>query len=172
MRVNVLRPFFPALLLIPVFGWTPAVGEEPRASRLPGAPAWSRVPGLGTGRLWTLDPGDLANTMTSDMRADLETLRHSEVPTKRDAERVAAAAKREAWGIGKTETCETVSLLKAGIKVPGFAAVRDFMWVVRFQDASGMIGQEAWVSTTTARVRWMLPMDEATLRANTPGAKH
>ena len=170
MRIE-LRTCSPIILLMAALGWALAVGEEPREFRPPKAPIWSPALGLGTGRLWTLDPGDLASTMTSEMKADLETLRRSKVPTKREAERMAVAAKREAWGIGDMEHWGTVSLLKIGINVPDFAARGNLVWVVRFYGMDGETSQEGWISSTTARVRWIFPMDKDLIRANTPSPK-
>ena len=168
MRIDFRRASALAILVAAALGSAFAVGGEPRVFRPPGAPIWSQPLGLGTGLLWALDPGELASTMTPDVKADMETLRRSTVPTKRDAERAALAAKRQAWGISDMEAWETVSLLKIGTNVPDFAARADLVWVVHFYSVDGVTGEEAWVSSTTGRVRWIFPMDKDLIRANTP----
>ena len=106
---------------------------------------------------WALDYEEQIAEKGGPLATMLQQLRAAKVPTREDAERVVRKEMYENDRGFATVAERTVGLVRCGVDLPGFAARGDLIWIVRVQEEIRPF-QEAWVSSSTAEVRWMLPV--------------
>lgn len=117
-------------------------------------PASRSTPG---GYLWLLDCDRTKPTLATEFQEILDQLKPSKVPTQRDAESAAVAAKLKTEGLLADESPEAVGLIKRGVEVAGFMSLGDLIWIVQINRLRSGVTQEAWVNSRTGA----RPMDAA-----------
>jgi hypothetical protein len=135
------------------------------------APAGAGEPAQGPGKppapesfgsdpydlLWALRRSDRHN-LGSGIRDLLDRLAKSKVPTEDKARGAALGAKLKT-GLLADEGAQVTGLIRLGVDVADFADRGDLVWVVRITGIGRGVTQEVWVSSTTAAIRAMLPLD-------------
>ena len=93
------------------------------------------------------------DTFTKDIAKQLAM---SQVPTWRDAARIAANFVVTHSGLPSDEIWEVTGLYVIGVDVPDYAARNDLVWEVGFFNVPG-VRRVLWVSTTTKAVKTVFP---------------
>jgi hypothetical protein len=106
--------------------------------------------------LWAFQAGEV-DKPTREAAADVrERLSKNKIGTPKKARGVASDYKSRHGGRLAEEGLNIVGLVRIGFKVHDFAEKGDFVWIVRFGTGAG-VAQELWISSTTGKVRAVLP---------------